>query len=194
MAVGPAGLNRIASYRLPRGEIEAAVVVGHGGEGNLAEHIGLASARGARAVAAEEFQGKVGLDAVVPRDGEFGSDFLDGSGLEWRSHFILAGRFGDVRGLEVDGLGRACLRGPAGEVDRLRGGAVGVLDERGGGENRDAWSEPRLGFIGRKQGRGRGEAVIKDMCVEPLVRTGVTEDMVFMGFVAEERADALERH
>jgi hypothetical protein len=45
---------------------------------------------------------------------------LDGSGLEWRCHFILAGGFGDVRGLEVDGLGGACLSGPEGEVDCLR--------------------------------------------------------------------------
>jgi hypothetical protein len=34
---------------------------------------------------------------------------------------------------------------------------------------------------------------MKDVCVEPLVRTGVAEDMVFQGFVAEERADTLER-
>ena len=88
MAVGPAGLNGVASHRLPRGEVEAALIVCHGGEGNLAEHIGLASARGARAVAAEKFQGKVGLDAVVPCDGEFGPDFLDGSRLEWRCHFF----------------------------------------------------------------------------------------------------------
>ena len=142
MAVGPAGLNGVASYSLPGDEVEAAVVVGHGGEGDLAEHIGLASAGGAGAVAAEELESEVGLAVVVPRDGEFGSDFLDGCGLEWRCHFILAGGFGDVWGFEVDGLGGACLRGPAGEVDRLRGGAVGVLDERGGGENRDAWCEP----------------------------------------------------
>jgi hypothetical protein len=193
VAVGPAGLDGVASHGLPGGEVEAAVVVGHGGEGDLAEHIGLSSAGGAGAVAAEEFEGKVGFAAVVPRDGEFGGDFLDGSGLEWRCHFILAGGFGDVRGLEVDGLGGACLSGPEGDVDCLRGGAVRVLKERGGGENRDARHEPRLGFIGHEECGGRREAVVKDVCVEPLVRTGVTEDMVFLGFVAEEGADALER-
>lgn len=173
VAIGPAGLNGVASHGLPGGEVKAAVVVGHGGKGDLAEHIGLASTGGAGAVASEEFEGKVGLAAVVPRDGEFGSDFLDGSGLEWRCHFILAGGFRDVRGLEVDGLGGSCLSRPAGEVDGLRGGAVGVLDERGCGKNRDARREPRLGFIGRKQGRGSGEAAVKDVCVEPLVCTGV---------------------
>ncbi len=193
MAVGPAGLYGVASHGLPGGEVEAAIVVGHGGEGNLAEHIGFASARGARAVTAEEFQGKVGLDAVVPRDGEFGSDFLNGSGQEWLSHFFLTSRFGDVRGFQVDGLGRASLSGPAGEVEGLRGGAVGVLNERRCAENRRARGEPRLGFIGRQQGRGRDEAAIKDVCVEPLVRTGVAEDMVFLWFVAEEGADPLER-
>jgi len=142
VAVGPAGLDGVAAHGLPGGEVEAAVVVGHGGEGDLAEHIWLASTCGAGAVAAEEFEGKVGFAAVVPRDGEFGSDFLDGCGLEWRCHFFLAGGFGDVRGLEVDGLGVACLSGPAGEVDRLWGGAVGVLDERGCGKNRDARREP----------------------------------------------------
>ena len=90
-----------------------------------------------------------------------------------------------MRGLEVDGLGRACLRGPAGEVDGLRGGAVGVLNERRCVKNRDAWREPRLGFIGREQNWGIGEAAIQDVCVEPLVRTGVAKDMVFLWFVAE---------
>lgn len=193
VAIGPAGLDGVASHGLPGGEVEATVVIGHGGKGDLAEDIGLASTCGAGAVAAEKFEGKVGLAAVVPRDGEFGSDFLDGSGLEWRCHFLLAGGFGDVRGLEVDGFGGACLSRPAGEVDGLRGGAVGVLDEWGRGKNRDVRREPRLGFIGRKQGRGRGEAAVKDVCVEPLVRTGVAEDMVFLRFVAEEGADALER-
>ena len=193
MAVSPAGLDGVASHGLPRGEVEAALVVGHGGEGNLAEHIGLASARGAGAVAAEEFEGKVGLGAVVPRDGEFVSDFLNGSGLEWRSHFVLAGRFGDVRGLEVDGLGRACLRSPAGEVDGLRGGAVGVLNKRGCAKNRDPRREPRLGFIRCKKGRDGGKAAVKDVCVEPLVCTGVAEDMVFLWLVAEEGANSFER-
>jgi hypothetical protein len=174
VAVGPAGLDGVASHGLPGDEVEAAVVVGHGWEGDLAEHIGLASAGGAGAVAAEEFEGEVGLAAVVPRDGEFSGDFLDGSGLEWRCHFLLAGGFGDVRGLEVDGLGGACLSGPEGEVDCLRGGAVGVLDERGGGENRDARRESRLDFFWRKECGGRGEAAVKDVCVEPLVRTGIT--------------------
>ena len=174
MAIGPAGLDGVASHGLPGGEVKAAVVIGHGGKGDLAEDIGLASTCGAGAVEAEKFEGKVGLAAVVPRDGEFGSDFLDGSGLEWRCHFILAGGFGDVRGLEVDGLGGACLGGTAGKVDCLRGGAVGVLDERGGGENRDARRESRLGFSGRKECGGRCEAAVKDLCVEPLVCTGVT--------------------
>jgi serine/threonine-protein kinase len=88
VAVGPAGLYGVASHGLPGGEVEAAVVVAHGGEGDLAEHNGLASAGGAGAVAAEEFEGQVGFTAVVPRDGEFGSDFLNGSGQEWLSHFF----------------------------------------------------------------------------------------------------------
>ena len=91
-----------------------------------------------------------------------------------------------MRGLEVDGLGRACLSGSAGEVYGLRGGTVGMLKERRGAKNRRTRREPRLGFIGRKKGRGRGEAAVKDVCVEPLVRTGVAEDMVFLGFVAEK--------
>ena len=84
----------------------------------MAEDIGLASAGGAGAVAAEEFEGEVGLAAVIPRDGEFGSDLLNGCGLERRCHVILGSGFGDVGRLEVDGLGRSCLGGMAGEVDR----------------------------------------------------------------------------
>ena len=56
MAVGPAGLDGVASHGLPGDEVEAAVVVGHGGEGDLAQHIGLTPTGGAGAVAAEELQ------------------------------------------------------------------------------------------------------------------------------------------
>ena len=193
MAIRPAGLDGVAAHGLPGGEVEAAVVVAHGGEGDLAEHIGFASAGGAGAVAAEEFEGKVGFTAVVPRDGEFGSDFLDGCGLEWRCHFLLAGGFGDVRGLEVDGFCYASLESSTGEVDGLWGGAVGVLDERGGVKNRNAWRESRHGLIWRDEGGCCDKVAVADVCVDPLIRTGVAEDMVFLGFVAEEGADALER-
>ncbi len=115
----------------------------------MAEDIGLASAGGAGAVAAEEFEGEVRLAAVIPRDGEFGSDLLNGSGLERRCHVILGGGFGDVGWLEVYGLGRSCLGGSAGEVDRLRGGAGGVLENGGCGENRNSGCELSLGFVGR---------------------------------------------
>jgi hypothetical protein len=54
----------------------------------LAEHIWLAAARGAGAMATQEFKGKVGLGAVIPGDREFGADFLDGCGLEWRRHIF----------------------------------------------------------------------------------------------------------
>jgi hypothetical protein len=43
---------------------------------------------------------------------------LNGCGLERRCHVILGSGFGDVGRLEVDGLGRSCLGGMAGEVDR----------------------------------------------------------------------------
>lgn len=116
----------------------------------MAEDIGLASAGGAGAVAAEEFEGKVGLAAIIPRDGEFGSDLLNGSGLKRRCHVILGSGFGNVGRLEVDGLGWACLSDSAGKVDCLRGGVGGGHKERGGAENRDSRRELRLGFIGWK--------------------------------------------
>jgi hypothetical protein len=39
-------------------------------------------------MATQEFKGKVGLGAVIPGDREFGADFLDGCGLEWRRHIF----------------------------------------------------------------------------------------------------------
>ena len=158
----------------------------------MAKHIGFATASGTGAVATKEFEGEVGLATVVPRDGELVSDFLNGGRLEWSRHFTLAGWFGDVGGLEVNRLSGACLRGPACELDSLRRGAVRMFDERGGGENRDARCEPRLGFIWRKQGRRRCEAAVQNMCVEPLIRTGVSEDMVFCCFISKEGANAFK--
>ena len=96
----------------------------------MAEHIGLAAARGAGAMATQEFKGKLALGAVIPGDREFGADFLDGCGLEWRRHVFSAGGFGDVRRFEVNGFRRSGLGGAAGKVDGLRGGKDCLMEER----------------------------------------------------------------
>ena len=106
---------------------------------------------------------------------------------------FLASGFRNMRGFEVDGFCYASLGGSTGEVDGLWGNVMDVFDLRGCAENWNAWRESRHGLIWRKESGGRGKVAVKDVCVEPLVCTGVAEDMVFLGFVAEEGADALER-
>jgi hypothetical protein len=91
VAVTPRGLYGIAAYHLPRGEVEAAIVVRHRRQSDLAEDIGFTPARGTGTVTAKEFESKVGLAAVIPSDGKFGSDFLNRVGLEWLCHWKGAG-------------------------------------------------------------------------------------------------------
>jgi len=88
VTIAPFGLDRVAADALPAGEVEAFLAVAHAGANDMAHHIGFPSAGRAGAVAAEEFQREVSLDPVVPRNGKFGSNFLDGGRLEDRSHAV----------------------------------------------------------------------------------------------------------
>jgi hypothetical protein len=96
VAVAPFRLDRVSADALPTCEVEALLVVGNGWSNDMAHHIRLAAAGRAGTVAAEKFERQVSLDAVVPSDGEFGSDFLDGGRLEDGSHaadLVMCGGF-----------------------------------------------------------------------------------------------------
>ena len=98
-----------------------------------------------------------------------------------------------MRGFEVAGFCYASFGSSPGEVDGLWGNVMGVFDLRGCAENWNAWRESRHGLIWRDEGGCCDKVAVADVCVEPLIRTGIAENMVFLGFVAEKRADALER-
>ncbi len=98
-----------------------------------------------------------------------------------------------MRGFEVDGVCWASLGGSTGEVDGLWGNVVGVFDLRGCAENRNAWRESRHGLIRRDEGGCCGKLAVADVCVKPLIGAGITQNMVFRRFVAEQGADSFER-
>ena len=99
-----------------------------------------------------------------------------------------------MRRFEVNRFCWARLGNSMGEADGLWGKILSVFDLRRCSENRDVWLELRHGFIRWEEGGCCQKMTVADVCMKPLVSTGIAEDMVFQRFIAEQGADSLERY
>ncbi len=77
MSVVPAWLKRITSHQIPAGKFKAPFGIRDVWAVHLPEHIGLTAARGARTLAAQKLELKIGLRAIVPTHRQFAADLLN---------------------------------------------------------------------------------------------------------------------
>ena len=90
VSVGPAGPQSVTANQIESDKLEALVAVALMRTRNTSEHIGLATARRARACAAQRFQIQKRLRAVIPGNSQFVSDLLD---IAWLKSHLSSGSF-----------------------------------------------------------------------------------------------------